>query len=447
MSTPKLPHGAWPVVAWAVAAAMVLVNPAWADDEDPSITAAGFGTIGAARSDQPWRYQRFLRDELSFERDTVLGMQVDARVAERWSATVQAKLAPSANKDSSWSLTPAWVFVSWRPDNDWLVRAGKLRVPLFLRSEVLDVGQTYDEARLPAEVYSMSPTNDFNGLYLTRNLMVGDGELSVDVYSGSARTYKRTWIRNAVPSPVAGQPDLVSAGPLFRHVRISPTGVVLTWRDDRHMLRAGLHQMRIALNNEDAFTDKPVWAQLAPGVGYWQTSNLLPGPGVIKRTRFNEWLLLMSGEWTGKDGWRLAGDYGRVVQQHVHTAQDSWNAIATVYKAIGPFVPYASLAIVRSSDVSAQVVRELESTTVPASVPGADLLNAAMRAQVDATLVYRQHSLAVGSSYALSPKSKLKFEWMHGRLVMTTLADLPAGEPLERGRSVNVLSASYNFVF
>jgi hypothetical protein len=426
---------------------MALLEPARATEDGPTITTSGFGTIGATRSDQPWRYQRFLRNKVTFERDTVFGLQVDAQLARQWSATVQAKLAPASNKDSAWAVEPAWAFLAWRPRNDWLLRAGKLRVPLFLRSEVLDVGQTYDEARLPAEIYSMPPTNDFSGLHVTRSLVFGDAELNVDVYAGTAKTYKRLSVRDPVPSTVPGQPALLGAGVTFREVRITPAGVVFTWRDDRRMLRAGLHRMGVKTNAGASFIDRPVWATLAPGVGYWQSSNLLPGPGVIDRTRFNEWLLTVAGEWCSPGGWRVAGDFGWVAQQHIETALDAWGGTATLYKSIGPFVPYVSVASIHSSDVSANWIRALESTTVPGVVPGSATLNGAMRLQADRNLVYRQSSLALGSSYAFGPSSKFKFEWLHSRLEMSALVDLPSGEPTEKRRSVNVLSASYSFVF
>ena len=52
-------------------------------------------------------------------------------------------------------LTPTWAFVSWRPDNDWLLRLGKQRLPLFLNTENRDVGQTYDLLRLPGGVHDL----------------------------------------------------------------------------------------------------------------------------------------------------------------------------------------------------------------------------------------------------------------------------------------------------
>ena len=135
--------------------------------------ASGFGTVGYARSDQPYTYQRFIDDNGTFWRDTVAGLQVDAKFADKFGATVQFKLAPASNNDNEYKGTVSWAFLSWRPTNDWLFRAGKQRIPLYLYSETVDVGVTYDFARLPTEMYSIISSNDFIGLSFSKTWGAG----------------------------------------------------------------------------------------------------------------------------------------------------------------------------------------------------------------------------------------------------------------------------------
>ncbi|MBT9520536.1 MAG: hypothetical protein IV101_06545, partial [Dechloromonas sp.] len=116
------------------------------------LTWSGFGTVGFAQSDKSYKYQRFIDNHGTFKRDTILGGQLDARLSQQWSATIQAKLAPSDHNDTDWQTSLAWAFVSWRPSDDWLIRAGKIRLPLMLNTENNDVGATFDFARLPQEV-------------------------------------------------------------------------------------------------------------------------------------------------------------------------------------------------------------------------------------------------------------------------------------------------------
>jgi hypothetical protein len=100
-----------------------------------------------------------------------LGGQLDARLTPRLSATLQARLAPSTDSDSGWDPTLSWAFISWRPADDFMLRAGKLRMPYMLDTENHDVGVTYPYARLPTEVYATAPTSDIYGLMLARNLV------------------------------------------------------------------------------------------------------------------------------------------------------------------------------------------------------------------------------------------------------------------------------------
>ena len=61
--------------------------------------------------------------------------------------------------------------------------------------------------------------------------------------------------------------------------------------------------------------------------------------------------------------------------------------------------------------------------------------------------VYDQFSWSVGTSYSLSPTSKLKAEWMRTRVGTTSaFVDAPAGSSV-RNQNIDVLSFSYSFMF
>ena len=198
---------------------------------------SGFGTLGLAQSNRDYTYQRYIRQAASANRDSLLGLQADLRLSPQWSATLQLKAAPSLQADARWAVVPTWAFVAWRPDDDWLLRAGRLRLPLYLYSEAMDVGQTHDMARLPIEVYSVAPSSDFDGAYATRTWLLGDGsmrEFSVDAYHGTATTTARFWTRDGAP------PD-VPAGPIFHTIKVKTTGLALTLRQPGVVLRGSLH--------------------------------------------------------------------------------------------------------------------------------------------------------------------------------------------------------------
>lgn len=404
------------------------------------LSASAFGTLGWAQSDQPWAYQRHLDEDGTLRRDSVFGAQLDAQFTPEWSATVQARLAPSTRHESRWDLRASWAFAAWRPNNDWLLRLGKLRAPLFLRSEQLDVGQTYAEMRLPAEIYTLAPTNDFTGPHLTRTWNLGSGEFTAEAYRGSARLTKRTWLRQGLPPQ---QP----AGHQYTDVDTTLQGLVGTWRAPDYTARVGLHHSRTERVDGQGFSVRPVWAPLGPGIGYWQTEAGTPGPGAPRVAAINNVVLSLGGEARWGAGWRVSGELVRILQRDVELGNETTGANLTLYRQWGAFTPYLGLSSLRSSGAEPGWQRTLDSSTVPAMVPGAGLLNGLMRVRADGTQVYDQWSLALGSAYALSPRHRLKLEWLHTRARVSSMIDVPAGEPLERPRRVNVLSFGMSFVY
>ena len=61
--------------------------------------------------------------------------------------------------------------------------------------------------------------------------------------------------------------------------------------------------------------------------------------------------------------------------------------------------------------------------------------------------MYDQSSWSIGTSYALSPTSKIKAEWMRVRIgQVSSLVDAPPGSNI-RNQSINVISLSYSLVF
>src|SRR5438477_4949494 len=187
------------------------------------LSVSAFGTLGYARSDQPYKYQRFIDESGTFMRDSLAGLQVDAKLADKFGATVQVKVAPDTTKDNRYEGTVSWAFLSCRPTNDWLIRAGKQRIPLYLYSETVDVGVTYDFARLPTEMYSIISSDDFTGLSFSKNWGMENGDLSLDGYWGKAPADFRAWIRDNIP-------QVQSSGAVFFEEDVEGEGLVLSYK-------------------------------------------------------------------------------------------------------------------------------------------------------------------------------------------------------------------------
>lgn len=402
---------------------------------------SAYGTIGYAASNRGFSYQRSINDDGTFDRDSVFGAQLDLRLNPRWSATLQLKAAQSLDHDSRWDLTPAWAFLAWRPSDDWLLRAGKLRVPLYLHSESLDVGVTHDMARLPAEMYSMSPSNDFYGLYATKTWPHGEGELSLDGYSGRIKTTARFWTRD-------GLPPVVNPGPRFLEVDVKVTGAVLTLRQPESTWRAAYLNAVARQGDGSLMARTYAFVDLGGGLGYYKVNDALPGPPLETTSSLTNHVVTLGVEQRFAQHWRVAAEFARNIQKKSEVGADTYGGYLALFRSIGPATPYVSYGLLRSNGVSRDWYRRLTETQLPAFIPGADQINASQRLAAEAIWALDQRALALGSSYSIDHHQKLKLEWMRTRIgQVSRLVDTPPGSATPRDVNIDTWSLSYSFSF
>lgn len=400
---------------------------------------SGFGTLGGAISDQDFVFQSCIDDQGTLERDSVMGIQLDARLTPAWGLTIQGKVAPSDHREHGWDPTLTWAFLSWRPTNDLLARAGKLRVPLMLYSANSDVGTTFDFARLPHEVYSLSPTADITGASLSWNWLASTLDLTLEGYLGRAHTDWRIHLRDGLP------PD-EPAGPEYRGVEVAIGGVVLTLHEGDNDWRIGLNRAELRMDNGGLVADYP-YVALGPGIGYYQVIPSMPGPGtqVIDPTIIDVFTL---GASIGLPrGFRLIGEYARRDMAEIAAGTNTDAAYLALLRPFGKWTPYAYVAGIRSEQQALDRYEALDGNQLPESVPNATTINATQRLGADQVIAYDQYSWAVGTSCNLTQHAKLKAEWLHTRTGrVSSFIDAPAGED-SGDREINVFSLSLSYSF
>lgn len=421
-----------PIAWWS----MAVIYLASMTTVSADVSLSGFGTAGYARSDQSYNYQRFVNNQGTFKRDSVLGMQIDAKLSDAFGFTLQGKIAPSIDSDKDVDATVSWAFLSWRPSNDWLVRLGRVRVPLYLNSENMDVGATFDFARLPAEVYTTAQTTDGDGVNVSKTWNLDVGELTLQGYWGSARTNYRFYRRDDVPS-------LLSSGPYFVPVKMDAGGLALTLQHEDNTFRIGVHDTYTQITDDQAMPVTFPYVAIMPGVGYYQTSNLLPGPGVRTETNIHTLVFTLGADAVVGNGFRVMGEYVRRDVRDILTGPDSQAAYLAVLKPIGAWTPYVSVAHLEPTPRTRDLYNKVNGNIFP----GATALNATQRAGADGILAFDQTTWALGTSYRMTPQAKLKAEWARTRSGdMSNFIDAPQGG--ESGnKTLNVFSLSYNMVF
>jgi hypothetical protein len=407
---------------------------------DVSLSVSGFGTAGFTQSNQPFGYQRFISDSGTFRRDSLFGLQADAKLFHKLGATLQVKAAASASSDDDLGLTVEWAFVSYRPTNSWLLRAGKLRVPIFMNSENLDVGLTFDFARLPAEMYSVSTNNNnFTGVSFSKDWDIGESELTLDGYWGKAKSDFRFWLRDDIP-PVQ------SAGPRFERFDVEAFGAGLALRHGESLFRTHVSLATAELES-GPFPSTFPFVTLFPGVGYYQTSPLLPGPGIPLTDSTRTTVAIVGADVKLPAGLRFVGEAVRRIVRRSEIGPDTWGGYAALLRRFGKFTPYAVFAFLQSQPEERELYNSVNFNTVPAFIPGADQINLAQRAGADGIVAYDQSSWAIGASFSPIRKTKLKAEFQRAHIEEAPgFADALPGANV-RNQYLNIVSLSFSFVF
>ncbi|MEH6543234.1 MAG: porin [Porticoccaceae bacterium] len=146
----------------------------------------GFFTAGATISDVDKRYLRTTDDEISFDEDSAFALQVFIPVDDRISLQAQLLANTSKKGDPNFELDVDWAFASYMLNDNATIRAGRIRYPLLLLSDVAEAGYAYPWIRPPVEVYSGIPFNTLDGVdVLIEGFGFGGFDLQIQPYVGS----------------------------------------------------------------------------------------------------------------------------------------------------------------------------------------------------------------------------------------------------------------------
>ncbi len=398
---------------------------------------SGYGTIGYVRSDQPYNTQRFINNRGTLARDSLLGLQLDAKFNSHWSATVQGQMSPADDDDNLWTPKLSWAFLSWRPTNDWLIRVGKSRLLGYLNSENIDVGWTFDYARLPIEVYSTAPSVDFTGISISKTWEQWEGDLSLEVFWGSTDTAARYSVRNTIPG-------YIDSGPLFIPIQMEAKGIVLSYQRLDNLYRISFYRPSAERNDGGEWVDRPVLVNPMPGISYY---SFLPETQLPQRSRQDISTIFVGADIGLSHNIRLATEYAKRSVKEASGGVNSSGGYVSLRRQTGRWTPYLYYAWLRSEDAALDLNRALNQTSVPAWIPNAPLINASQHAAADLFLAYDQQTWALGASYVLTSKSKLKLEWARTYIgVGSNLVDAPPDSEIS-DQVINLFSLSYNFIF
>jgi hypothetical protein len=398
----------------------------------------GFGTLGYAVSDKDFQYLRYIDNDGTFKTDSLVGAQVEVRFTPAWGATVQGVASAPRTRDSGYETKIRWAFLSYRPTNDWLFRAGRVRPPVLINTQNAEVGVTYDQVRLPAEVYSLSPVYDVDGAALTKTWSLQDAEINLDAYWGKTDLAVRLPFRRFPATAEALSSSFGFSNDTFFPEKLTFQGIVLSHTSGPLFLRAGVHHARAKVSEPipETFAPTPIPAPAPLGGVLFTPVNHTGKIGIN--------VLTLGADWRVGD-WRVTGEYAQRFVNDTKIGVGSKSAYVTVARNIGRWTPYLTHARLRSDSDTRKIYSDLNETPVPLAVQGPPLFLPPTfhRILADQVFVFDQHSTMLGASYAFSATSKLKLEWMRTRVGQAS--GFVDGDV--HNQSFNVLSVSYSVAF
>jgi len=165
-----------------------LLGSALLSNQTQAIEFDGFLTAGFAVHDQTQTdgkkviYLDEVTDDVTFLQDSKFGLQITADVAK--DMKVVAQLLASA-EDNNYSVDVEWAYLDYAASESTSLRAGRIKQPVFLISDYLEVGYAYPWIRPPAEAYSNMPVDSIIGVQLLYQTKIGSMNFGFQPYFGS----------------------------------------------------------------------------------------------------------------------------------------------------------------------------------------------------------------------------------------------------------------------
>ncbi len=149
--------------------------------EYEGLSINGFLTAGAGiydGNDSRDTYSGY-DDDLQINPVTRIGLQVRAQVNERLVATGQLL----ARGTEDYHVQAEWAYLSYAVNEAWDLRIGRLRAPLFLYSDFLDVSYAYPWITPPKEVYRLF-SNSVEGIDTVYQMSLANWDATIQAYYG-----------------------------------------------------------------------------------------------------------------------------------------------------------------------------------------------------------------------------------------------------------------------
>lgn len=174
----------------AAVLAALASTPVQAIQFDGFMTAGASKIVSIEEADKGNIYigglgDRGITEDLTFEKDTRFGLQISSDVSDNMSVVAQLL---GRGDHGNFNAIIEWAYIDYEFHETTSMHVGKIKQPVYLVNDYVEVGYAYPWIRPPQEVYLLNnPLNTVNGIELLLQFPVGPGTLSFQPYLGSNR--------------------------------------------------------------------------------------------------------------------------------------------------------------------------------------------------------------------------------------------------------------------
>ncbi|MBP1202616.1 hypothetical protein JOD97_000630 [Duganella sp. 1411] len=368
------------------------------------ITISGFGTAAVTRTNT---------DQAEFSRvsqaagvgkdfrtgvDSDFGVQATLKYSDNLSFTAQGLVLKRGEHDA-YTGNLAWAFAKYKISDDFSARLGRIAAPIYMISDVRNVGYANTMLRPPTEVYAQVPMDSIDGGDILYQHSFGDSTLSAQLAAGTTK--------NKSPGTTAN---------------IGTVAAQVTLENGPFTYRLARSQANVSIHNGQL--DQLVGAVKAAGLGVSDQLDLIDFKGTFTAAG-------------------LIMDYKNILAQTEYAVRktdtrlvpDTTSWYVMLGYRVGKFVPYYL-----HGDVKQDSIRSFSS--LPTSGPLAGLsagLNGAIK-----TGEQSSNAIGVRWDFYKSAALKVQIDRLSPRNGAGTLINVKPGYD---GKDVTVYAAAIDFVF
>lgn len=145
------------------------------------VELGGFARVVAGHLDESSATFEGYSNSISLSQQSLIAIQADVSISDTLSLSGQLLGHSSDERESGLE----WLYLSYKPNQQWQFKLGKLRTPFFRYTDVIDVGYAYPWISPPQQVYSGFLFSNYEGVSTAYSFSVQDTNFDVEAYYGT----------------------------------------------------------------------------------------------------------------------------------------------------------------------------------------------------------------------------------------------------------------------